>query len=180
MMTMRDEADLQVAGEEKRGEGGEGSILLDFENEEEKGREEVEVGGGSGHMGFVGENKTEDYMDYDHEPEVISPVRTKRERERERHTHTHTDTHRDRETERGRNLKCILPPNQQEWRKELDELEPKRFSERPPHLLQEGWIDNYYEKASCFTISTGTKATNTDAARLKNTKSGLKPPMGEH
>jgi hypothetical protein len=96
MMTMRDEADLQVAGEEKRGEGGEGSILLDFENEEEKGREEVEGGGGSGHMGFVGENKTEDYMDYDHEPEVISPVRTKRERET--HTHTHTQTHT--ETER--------------------------------------------------------------------------------
>jgi len=164
MMRMRDEADMQVAGEEKKGDGGEGSILSDFENEEEKRREEVEVGGGSGHMGFVGENKTEDYMDYDDEPEVISPVRTNRETDRE--TERQRDRE-DRETERGRNLKCILPPKQQEWRKELDELEPKRFSERPPHLFQEGWIDNYYEKASCFTTFTGTKATNTDAARLK-------------
>jgi hypothetical protein len=35
---------------------------------------------------------------------------------------------------------------QEDYAKEIDALDPKTFSDRPPHPTQEGWIDDYYSK----------------------------------
>ena len=35
---------------------------------------------------------------------------------------------------------------QEDYAKEIEALDPKTFSDRPPHPTQEGWIDDYYSK----------------------------------